>query len=74
NKLILNLNSSTSITINDVKEQIGISKDFDVFELQRVLGEKNFVKAAMIINYFKENPSANPAVMVISSLFAYFNK
>ncbi len=74
NKLILNLNSSTSITISDVKEQIGISKDFDVFELQRVLGEKNFVKAAMIINYFKENPSANPAVMVISSLFAYFNK
>lgn len=74
NKLILNFSKNSTITIIDIKEQIGISKDFDVFELQRVLGEKNFVKAAMIINYFKENPTANPTVMVISSLFSYFNK
>jgi DNA polymerase III subunit delta len=74
NKMLLNFTSHKTITLIDVKEQIGISKDFDVFELQRVLGEKNFVKAAMIINYFKENPTANPAVMVISSLFTYFNK
>jgi DNA polymerase III subunit delta len=74
NKMLLNFTTHKTITLIDVKEQIGISKDFDVFELQRVLGEKNFVKAAMIINYFKENPTANPAVMVISSLFTYFNK
>ncbi len=73
-KLILNLSPGKSISLTDVKEQIGISKDFDVFELQRMLGDRNFSKAALIINYFKENPNANPAIMVIGSLFSYFNK
>ena len=73
-KLLLNCSKNSTRTIIDIKEQSGISMDFGVFELQRVLGEKNFVKAAMIINYFKENPTANPTVMVISSLFSYFNK
>lgn len=74
NKLILNFDTNTTITVNDVKEQIGISKEFNVFELQRVLGERNYVKAAMIINYFKENPNANPSTLIISSLYSYFNK
>jgi len=73
-KLMLNVSASKNISIRDVKEQIGISKDFDVFELQKVLGERNFAKAALIIRYFTENPTANPTVLVISSLFTYFNK
>lgn len=73
-KLSLNVPKSRSITIEDVKEQIGISKDFDVFELQKVLGERNFTKATMIIRYFAQNPTANPVIVTISTLFGYFNK
>lgn len=73
-KLMLNIPKSKQITILDVKEQIGISKEFDVFELQKMLGEKNFVKSALIINYLSENLTANPPVVIISSLYGYFNK
>ncbi len=73
-KIILGLPVSQLITTDLVKEQIGISKDFSVFELQTALGEKNFAKANLIIKYFSVNPSANPAVLVIGSLFTYFNK
>lgn len=73
-KLSLNISKLKPISIADIKEQIGISKDFDVFELNKVIGERNFTKAAMILRYFAQNPSANPAIVTISSLFGYFNK
>jgi DNA polymerase III subunit delta len=73
-KLILNVPNTKPISVADVKDQIGISKEFDVFELNKVLGEKNFTKAAMIIRYFAQNPSANPAIVTVSSLFGYFTK
>lgn len=73
-KLILNIKKGESITVEDVRDQIGVSKDFDVFELQKTLGEKNFGKASLIIKYFSENASANNPVMVVGSLYGYFNK
>ncbi len=73
-KLILNVKKGESISVDDVKEQIGVSKDFDVFELQKALGEKNFAKSSLIIKYFSENASANPSVVIVSSLYGYFNK
>jgi DNA polymerase-3 subunit delta len=73
-KLLLNIPAGRPITVDDIREQIGISKDFDVFEFQKVLAEKNFVKAALIAKYFTQNPSANPSVVVVGSLFNYFNK
>ncbi len=73
-KLAINISKNRTVTLQDVREQIGISKDFDVFEFQKLLGEKNFVKAFRIVNYFSQNPNANPAVMIISSVFGYFNK
>ncbi len=73
-KLILNVRKGESITAGDVKDQIGVSKDFDVFELQKALGEKNFAKSSLIMKYFGENASANPAVLIVSSLYTYFNK
>ena len=73
-KLMLNVPKSKQITAEDVKEQIGISKEFDVFELQKMLGEKNFTKAALIAKYLSENQTPNPSVVVIASLFVFFNK
>lgn len=73
-KLFINLAAQKKITIEDVREQIGISKNFDVFELQTALGLRNFNKAAMIVRYFGQNMNANSPVMIIASLFSYFNK
>jgi len=73
-KILINQDRTKEIQVDDIKEQVGISKDFDVFELQKALGERNFGKANLILRYFMQNPNANPSVLVLSSLYSYFNK
>lgn len=73
-KLCLNKKEGETITIEDIQKGIGISKDFNVFELQNALGKKDIVKANRIINYFEANPKANPIYMVFGALFSYFTK
>ena len=73
-KLVINLESGKSISKNDVQEQIGISKDYNIFELQKAIGEKNSEKVFRIIQYFSENPKANPLTLVIANLYGYFSK
>ena len=62
------------IELDDIEKYIGISKEFNNFELRKALGEKNYNKAFQIAQYFSENPSANPIVVTISIIFDFFNK
>ena len=62
-----------SITPDLIEKNIGISKDFNVFELQNALINKDVVKSNRIIRYFAENKKANPMVVVLSQLFKYFS-
>jgi DNA polymerase-3 subunit delta len=73
-KLIINIPEKQEITEDYVEKNIGISKDFNVFELQKALGRKEVLKANQIINYFADNPRENPLVKVIPFLFSYFSK
>jgi DNA polymerase-3 subunit delta len=73
-KILINLKDEQAISTNDIHNQIGISKEYNVFELQHALGEKNILKANRIINYFAANPKSNPFVLIIGNLFAFFNK
>ncbi|MFH1297097.1 MAG: DNA polymerase III subunit delta [Bacteroidota bacterium] len=73
-KLIINIPEGTEIDENLVEKYIGISKDFNVFELQKALGTKNAFKANQIISYFGSNPRENPLVKVIPILFSFFSK
>lgn len=74
-KLILNLDEGiTKIALNDVTEHVGISKEYNVFELQKAITEKNSVKAFRIVDYFAENEKANPLFMVIAALYTYWTK
>ncbi|MEN8188151.1 MAG: DNA polymerase III subunit delta [Bacteroidota bacterium] len=73
-KLMLILPSGSTINDIHIEENIGISKDFNNFELQKAIGEKNIVKANQIINYFAQNPKSNPLVMTISLLNGFFTK
>jgi len=73
-KLIINIPAGTTIDELLIEKYIGISKDFNVFELQKALGAKQIFKANQIIFYFADNPRENPLVKVIPILYAYFSK
>jgi len=75
NKLMITLPvNEKKITPEHIEKNIGISKDYNVFELQKALGEKDVLKANRIINYFASNPKDNPMVLTISRLYDYFVK
>jgi DNA polymerase-3 subunit delta len=73
-KLMINLPEGGEISADMVQQQIGISKDFNVFELQKALTQKDILKANRIIQHFAGNPRENPAPLVLAQLYAYFSK
>jgi DNA polymerase III subunit delta len=74
-KLIITLPAGNQmITTALIEKNIGVSKDYNNFELQKAIGEKNILKANMIIQYFANNPKDNPITLSISSLFGFFSK
>jgi DNA polymerase III subunit delta len=74
-KLIITLPSGKPfITTALIEKNIGISKDYNNFELQKAIGEKNILKANMIVHYFANNPKDNPITLSIASLFGFFSK
>lgn len=73
-KLQIILPKGTTISAKHIEENIGFSKDFNVFELQNALGAKNQVKAYQIAQYFADNPKDNPMVVTTSLVFAFFVK
>jgi len=75
NKLIITLpKNKPVITTGLIEKNIGISKDYNNFELQKAIGERNILKANMIVQYFAANPKDNPITLTIASLFSYFSK
>lgn len=74
NKLVINVSADKIIRTDDIQNQIGISKDFNVFELQKALGAKDAPRAFRIVDYFAKNEKANPIFTTIPSLVNYFSK
>lgn len=73
-KLILNTPQGAEIDADVVERNIGISKDFNVFELQKALGSRQVVKANQIIRHFGANPRENPMIKVVPILASFFTK
>ena len=74
NKLVIALPKGTKISPIHIEKNIGISKDFNIFELQNAVGERNILKSNQIINHFAANPGSNPLPRTISSLYSFFMK
>lgn len=74
-KLKINIKDTSKPIDEDlVEEYIGVSKEYNVFELQKAIGEKNVTKVFKIINYFSLNPKVAPLIMVIANLYSYYVK
>ena len=73
-KLMLVVKKEEPITTKIIEYHIGISKDYNVFELQNALGKRQVIKANRIINHFAANPKNHNIVPVMSALFSYFQK
>jgi DNA polymerase-3 subunit delta len=74
NKISINLGKRKTISEEDVEQYVGVSKDFNVFELQAAVATKNLPKAIQIIQYFEANPKAAPIQLILPSLYSFFSK
>lgn len=74
NKLKLLLPTGTEVTPAHIEEHIGISKDYNNFELKKAIGERNVLKATKIITFFAQNPKDNPFVLTIMLLHMFFTQ
>ncbi len=73
-KISVNLGNRSNITETDIEEYIGVSKDFNVYELQTAIASKDLAGAIRIVQYFEANPKAAPIQLVLPSLYGFFSK
>ena len=73
-KLSMNLGKEKNITEDDIEKYIGVSKEYNIFELQHAFSKKDHAKAIRILQYFEANPKAVPIQLVLPSLYGYFTK
>jgi len=73
-KLLLNIPKGQEISVRDIEGNIGISKDFNVFELNTALAKRDAAKAFQIVAYFAANPRSNPIQVILGAMAGYFMK
>ena len=73
-KITINLTGRNNITEDDIENFVGISKEYNVFELQDALARRDLYKAIRIAQYFENNPKAAPLPLVFPSLYSFFSK
>ena len=73
-KVYISLPKGSTINEDTIEREIGISKDYNVFELQSAIGRRDVVQCNRIVNYFAANPKANPIQMILPALYGYFIK
>ena len=73
-KVSLNLKGRKKINEDDIEAFVGVSKEFNVFELQKAIISRDMAKSIRIINYFASNPKAGPIQLVLPTLYSFFSK
>ena len=73
-KVLISLKPGEVINEDIIERNIGISKDYNVFELQNAIGRRDVLQCNRIVNHFAANPKDNPIQMVLPSLYNYFIK
>ncbi len=73
-KLIVNLGDRKKMTEDDIEKYIGISKEYNAFEFQDAVAQRNFSKSIKMIQYFESNNKAAPIQLILPTLYAFFSK
>lgn len=73
-KVAINLVNTKTIDENAIEKYVGISKEFNAFELQAAIAKKDLAKAIQIIQYFNSNPKAGPIQLILPAVYLYFSK
>jgi len=73
-KVCLSVDKGGEISYDTIVEQVGVNRDFNVFEFRAALGQKNMKQVMAISKYFGDNPKSNPVQMILPSVFAYFSQ
>lgn len=73
-KLVISLPAGEPITADRVMNQVGVSKEYNIFELQKAILQKNFFTIAKIVNYFESNTKKNPVIPLVAFLYSFFSK
>ncbi|QQS28893.1 MAG: DNA polymerase III subunit delta [Sphingobacteriales bacterium] len=73
-KLMLNLPPNTTVSQQHIADNIGVNKEYNVFELQDAVANRQTTKVFRIVDYFTANPKAGPLVLLIGSLYRFFSK
>ncbi len=73
-KVQINLHQRKEITEDDIENYVGISKEYNVFELQHALTQRNMTRCLQIIQYFEANPKALPIMQLLPTLYSFFSK
>jgi len=73
-KVWINLGNTKTIDEDAIEKYVGISKEFNAFELQAAIGKKDLAKAIRVIQYFSANPKAAPIQLILPAVYSYFSK
>lgn len=73
-KLMISMQSGESITVERVMSQVGVSKEYNIFELQKAILQRNSFTVAKIVNYFESNTRKNPMIPIVAFLYSFFSK
>ena len=74
-KLLINVKEDVAVIgVTHIEQNIGVSKDYNIFELQKAIGQKNFNKSIQITHYFASNTKQHSIIPLIANLYSYFSK
>src|SRR5258708_2129510 len=74
NKILISHEAKDAISTTEVMAKVGISREYNIFELQKALINKDWLQAAKISNYFEANPKKNPGIPMVAFLYSFFSK
>jgi len=73
-KLMISLQPGESVTAERVMAQVGVSKEYNIFELQKAILQKDSFTVAKIVNYVEANTKKNPMIPIVAFLYSFFSK
>jgi DNA polymerase-3 subunit delta len=69
---MISLQPGESITAERVMAQVGVSKEYNIFELQKAILQKDSFTVAKIVNYVEANTKKNPMIPIVAFLYSFF--